>query len=113
MGVWCRREALGLLHVAGVRTASCLLKHEDLPVPRGEIRLGLGLLCGYVLVTFPEPLPSFFFLCQHGQEDFLFPPAGSVGKHLGLLEGFSDCDITPPIPLARTGHSSEQVTVSL
>lgn len=90
--------------MVGNRSASCLLKHEELPVPRGEMvvqtRVGLWL----VLVTFPAPLPSCFFLYQHGQEDFLFPPAGWIGKHFSLLEGFFWCDCPSPIPLARTGH---------
>lgn len=43
----CEREGgKPLLPVAGDRSASCLLKHEALPVPRGELAVQTRSACG-------------------------------------------------------------------
>lgn len=84
--------------------ASCLLTEGGL-LPR------LGLVCGYILVTFPEPLPSFSFICQQGQEGFLFLPAGSMGA-ISACEKAVLAQICPSALWAELVPSWKPLTIS-
>lgn len=84
--------------------ASCLLTEGGL-LPR------LGLVCGYMLVTFPEPLPSFSFVCQQGQEGFLFLPAGSWGA-ISAYEKAVLAQICPSALWAELVPSWKPLTIS-
>lgn len=79
------------------------------PVVEGDTAW-LGLVCGYVSVTFPVPLPSSFVLYQRGQGHFPFLPAGSDG---GWGAGGVPHASAPPSSPARRVPSWEPLTVSL
>lgn len=87
-------------------------QHENLPGCRGEISAWLDLVCGYMSVTFPVPLPSSFVLYQRGQERFPFLPAGSAVPSLAAGRGFPHGSAPPSSP-GRLVPGGEPLTVSL
>lgn len=64
LGVVCMREAFGLSHGLGDRSASCLLAaRKPARFQRGDPCPGVGWPV-VTAVAFPGPLPSFFFPCE-------------------------------------------------
>lgn len=99
---WGVREALGLSHVLEEQVSFLPPgSTETCPFVEGRSLPRLGLVCGYMLVTFPVPLPSSSVLHQREQEVSSSCQQDQWVPFLSAGRGFWRAS-APPSSLGRT-----------